>query len=330
VSRDGRSATEAGEEFLSIQEHAVADSRNVETGTHALPSTSSGDSVAERPTRPVRVQFGALSHQGKVRDNNEDHYLVTKISRSLSVLGTNLPEGELPNQVEQVAYGFVVADGMGGLAGGERASILAIRTGVNLVLDSPKWALSINDQEARQLIERMKAYFIGVDAVIAHQGFKDFNLAGMGTTLTVAYTVGSDVFIIHVGDSRAYLFRKGRLEQLTRDHTVAQQLAEVGVLRQEEVQFHVTRHVLTDFVGGPPHAIDPEIDTLELIDGDYLLLCSDGLTDMVSDREIADILRVIPEPDAAAQALVDRALDCGGRDNVTVILARYEIPGPTR
>jgi protein phosphatase len=236
----------------------------------------------------------------------------------------------LPDQVEQVANGMVVADGMGGLAAGERASILAIRTGVNLVLDSPKWALSINDHEARLLIERMKSYFVGVDAVLAHQGVNDFSLTGMGTTLTVAYTVGADVFIIHVGDSRAYLFRKGRLEQLTRDHTVAQQLAEVGVLRPEEVQFHVTRHVLTDFVGGPPHAIDPEIDTLELIDGDCLLLCSDGLTDMVSDREIAEILRVIPEPDAAAQALVDRALDRGGRDNVTVILARYEFPGPTQ
>jgi protein phosphatase len=266
------------------------------------------DRAVARPKRSVQVEFGALSHIGKVRQKNEDHYLICRIARALSVLHTNLPDGELPEQVEQVAYGMVVADGMGGMTGGEQASLLAIRTGVKLVLESPRWALRIDDQEARQLIERMKTYFEKVDATLIAQSKVDPSLTGMGTTLTVAYSVGADVFIVHAGDSRAYRFHDGKLHQLTRDHTLGR-----------------ARHVLTNFAGGPTSGIVPEISTAELADGDRLMLCSDGLTSMVDDGEVADILRRTSAPAQAAEALVARALERGGRDNVTVLVAGYAI-----
>jgi PPM family protein phosphatase len=276
--------------------------------------------------RPVHVEFAALSDPGKVRQNNEDHYLIARVSRSFRSLDTNMPAGELPEPTDDVAYGMVVADGMGGMAAGEKASQLAIRTGVELVLNSPRWATKIDEEEARQLIARMRDYFRKVDTAVIGQARADRGLRGMGTTLTLAYSVGIDVFIVHVGDSRAYIYRKGRLEQLTRDHTVAQDLADVGAIKPEEVHRHATRHVLTNFVGGPSHGVDPEIATLQVQDGDFLLLCSDGLTEMVEDAEIETILEDAGTSAAAAKALIARALANGGRDNVTVILARYDVP----
>jgi protein phosphatase len=275
---------------------------------------------------PVRVEFGAVSDIGKVRATNQDHFLVTRIARTLDVLETNLPDGELPARIEDFAYGMVVADGMGGMANGERASILAIQTGVKLVFESPRWALRIDEHEAQQLIERMRQYVRKVDETLTEQARFDPSLSGMGTTLTVAYSVDTHAFVVHAGDSRAYLFHEGELHRLTRDHTVAQELADDGRIPHQTLKAHATRHLLTNFAGGPPRGIIPEISTLELADGDRLLLCSDGLTEMIEDREIAEILDRQSDPRAAARALVGRAIANGGRDNVTVVLARYTVP----
>jgi protein phosphatase len=276
--------------------------------------------------RQVRVEFAAISDPGKLRQNNEDHYLIARVSRTFRALDTNMPPGGLPESVDDVAYAMVVADGMGGMAAGEKASQLAIRTGVQLVTNSPRWATKIDEEEARAFIARMRDYFRKVDSAVIAQARTDHGLRGMGTTLTLAYSVGIDVFVIHVGDSRAYLYRHGRLEQLTRDHTVAQNLADVGAIKPEEVHRHATRHVLTNFVGGPTPGVDPEIATLQVQDGDFLLVCSDGLTEMVEDPHIAEILKDAGTCNAAAKALVAKALANGGRDNVTVLLARYDIP----
>lgn len=279
------------------------------------------------PARPpIRIEFAAISHPGKVRSNNEDHFLITRMGRTFDIVSTNMPPGELPDHVDEVAYGMVVADGMGGMAAGEKASQLAIRTGVDLALNSPLWATRMNDQAAQQLTNRMRDYFRKVDSVVVGEARTDRHLTGMGTTLTFAYIVNTDAFIIHVGDSRAYLFRKGKLEQLTRDHTMAQGLADVGVIKPEDVHRHAKRHVLTNFVGGPSSGVEPEVNSVKFQDGDYLLLCSDGLTEMVEDSSIRQALGDATGTDSAAKALVDLALEAGGRDNVTVVLARIEVP----
>jgi protein phosphatase len=188
------------------------------------------------------------------------------------------------------------------------------------------WPTRINEQAAQQLIGRMREYFRKVDSVVIGEAKSDRHLSGMGTTLTVAYIVNTDAFIVHVGDSRAYLFRKGKLEQLTRDHTMAQGLADLGAIKPEEVHRHAKRHVLTNFVGGPSSGVEPEVSTLQLKDGDYLLLCTDGLTEMVEDHAINRSLSKATATDAAARALVDLALEGGGRDNVTVVLAHIKVP----
>ena len=279
------------------------------------------------PTRPpIRIEFAAISHPGMVRPNNEDHFLINRMGRTFDIVSTNMPPGELPDHVDEVAYGMVVADGMGGMAAGEKASQLAIRTGVELALNSPMWAPRLTEQAAQQLTSRMREYFRKVDSVVVGEASADRLLSGMGTTLTFAYIINTDGFIVHAGDSRAYLFREGKLEQLTRDHTMAQGLADVGVIRPEEVHRHAKRHVLTNFVGGPSSGVEPEVTPVKFQDGDYLLLCSDGLTEMVDDAAIRRALGDASGTDSAAKALIELALAGGGRDNVTVVLARIEVP----
>jgi serine/threonine protein phosphatase PrpC len=286
----------------------VSDTEELDTGEFP-PSRDTRIEVPQRPTRPVHVEFGAVSDIGKVRSTNQDHFLISRMARTMETVRTNLPDGEVPERAEDCAYCLVVADGMGGMAAGDQASILAIRTGWRLVLQSAEWALKIDPAEEKGLIERMKGYFYQVDEALIEQTRLDPRLAGMGTTLTVAYSVGDRAFIVHAGDSRAYLVHDGMLHQLTHDHTL-----------------RGTRHVLTNFAGGPRHGIDPEIATTALSEGDRLMLCSDGLHGLVGDEEIEAILQVRDQPQEAARALVDLALERGGRDNVTVVIAQYSFP----
>jgi protein phosphatase len=274
----------------------------------------------------VEVDLAALSDQGKVRPNNEDHYLVVRGERALQTLLTNLPEGRLPERFAEVGYGMLVADGMGGVAGGEVASQMAIITLVNLVLNTPDWIMRLGGQEIQEVMERMAERFRRVDAALHEQARFDPSLSGMGTTLTLAYSLGSDLVLTHVGDSRAYLLRGGELYQLTRDHTMAQALLNLGVIRPEEAATHRLRHVLTNALGVSAGRSEAEVQCLSLTDEDQVLLCTDGLTDMVDNATIGTVLRTTSSSREACQTLVQRALANGGKDNVTVVLARYRFP----
>jgi PPM family protein phosphatase len=283
-------------------------------------------SLIKPPSSMVRVEFGAVSHTGKVRAQNEDHFLVSKLSRKQQILLTNVPDEQFPEHFTEDGYSMIVADGMGGMAAGEVASRMAIATGVTLFQKSPKWGFKINKREARELFHRVNTYLQEIDLALTKRSEEDRRLFGMGTTLTASYSSGVDLFVIHVGDSRAYLYRDGKLLQLTKDHTVAQAMADAGYIAHEEIRHHIKRNVLTNFLGGHHGKVKADVRWLRLRDRDRLLLCSDGLNDMVDDASIARILNTHDQPPDAAQSLVDEALDRGGRDNVTVIVARYEVP----
>ena len=274
----------------------------------------------------VRVEFGALSHTGKVRANNEDHYLITRLDRGQETLLTNLPEGEVPQRFREWGYGAVVADGMGGAARGEVASRVAISTLVHLGLHFGRWNVRINERIAQEVRERVEKFYQSVGEAVREEAQDDPSLAGMGTTLTGAFSAGSDLFIANVGDSRAYLFRKARLKQLTRDQTYSQVLADAGQIAQHEVSTHHLRHILTDAIGAGQGKVNVEIKQLHLLDGDCVVLCTDGLTEMVEEEEIAGVLLRDESPQQTCQILVDLALEHGGKDNVTVIVAKYQIP----
>jgi PPM family protein phosphatase len=272
------------------------------------------------------VELGALSHQGRVRTNNEDHYLVARLSRSFESLMTNVPDGVLPTHVHESGYGMLVADGMGGMAAGEVASRLAIQTLVQIVLEVPDWILLVDELSAPELKTRVSEYFQEIDSEISKQQAIDPSLAGMGTTMTLAYSLGAEAFVGHVGDSRAYLCRDGNTQQLTQDHTHVQRLVSAGAISRQQAATHRLRGVLTQAIGGQSGQLRVEVHRLQLREGDRLLLCTDGLTDMVPESSIAETLSRARPAQQICQDLVDLALEAGGRDNVSVCLAHYGQP----
>jgi serine/threonine protein phosphatase PrpC len=298
----------------------------VKTGEYTGPPP-----IADVPPPPaisakVRVDIAALSDPGKVRTNNEDHYVVVRFERALETLLTNLPPGQVPSRFAEIGYGMVVADGVGGASAGEVASQMAISTLINLVLHTPDWMMRVGDLEAKELMQRMTDRFEVVDAVLRDQAEIDPSRAGMGTTMTLALSVGHDLFLAYIGDSRAYLLRKGALHQLTRDHTLVQGLVELGIIGPEQAATHRLKHVLTRVLGPGKDRMGAEVQRVVLADEDQVLLCTDGLTDMVSPAAITAGLRDSQSSEAACRALVDKALENGGRDNVTVVVAKYRIP----
>jgi serine/threonine protein phosphatase PrpC len=276
---------------------------------------------------PVEADFAALSHQGKVRGNNEDHYLVVRRYRGREVLLTSLPENSLP-RADDCSYTVAVADGMGGRDFGELASFLALRTGWVLGDAEVKWTVRVTDREANELRQKASVFFRLIHHALKEMARQNPRMAGMGTTLTLAFSIGTQVFIGHAGDSRAYLYRGGQLIRLTRDHTMAQLLIESGMAEPDSELARKTKRVLVNCLGASELSVDVDFLQQELQDGDRLLLCSDGLTDMVPDAEIARLLRSQPRPESACRALVEAALQAGGRDNITVVLGRYHISSP--
>lgn len=275
----------------------------------------------------VRVDVCGLSHPGKVRPNNEDHFLIGRFGRFWETMQTNLPADAVPPRSEETGYGMVVADGMGGRAAGEEASRLAITALVNLFLHTPDWILrveneALSDEVARRAAERYEE----VNQALVREADDVPGLTGYGTTMTLAYSLGRELFVAHLGDSRAYLLSRGRLQQLTRDHTMAQALVDYRYIDRKQAATHRLRHVLTHALGDHGRQIQPDVTRVALADDDRLLLCTDGLTEMVGDEVIAETLAGGEPAEAVCRRLVDRALEAGGTDNVTAVVARYRLP----
>ena len=282
--------------------------------------------VASRRALQVRLDVSGLTHPGKVRANNEDHFLVTKATRALETMQTSLPAGDVPEQADEVNYILVVADGMGGHAAGEVASRLAISALMGLALQIPDWNFWVDPNNAEEIERRTRETVQQVGSMLVDRGQEDAALHGMGSTLTAARSCERDLLIMHVGDSRAYLFRNGHLERLTKDHTYAQVLVDSGLLSAGDVTLSRYRHVLTNALGGSAREVEVDVDLLRLENGDRLLLCSDGLTDGVDDEAIAAALGSARPSADVAQALLQRGLDAGGRDNITLVVATFEFP----
>jgi protein phosphatase len=283
------------------------------------------------PSAEVEVELAAQSHQGHVRTNNEDHYLAVKIARSLETLLTNLGDTVLPKRSDETAYGILVADGMGDKAAGEIASSTALMRLLELAVQTPDWVMKMNlPENAATVMTRMTDRFRQIDDELRAQGESNQPLHGMGTTLTVSVSLGPDLFLSHIGDSRAYILRDGKLHQLTRDHTLTQALIETGIAGPNDVAMRAMRHVLTAALGTTGGPSNPQVQRFQLRDGDQLLLCTDGLSEMVTDDLIASVLADAMSAAAACQGLTDLALAAGGRDNITVVLARYHFRQPGR
>jgi serine/threonine protein phosphatase PrpC len=277
-------------------------------------------------TSLVQVDIHGLSHKGLVRPNNEDHFLVLRGGRALEAIMGNLSPNVVSRRFDEMFYGMAVADGLGGEVSGEIASERALEALLGMVLNTPDWMLRLGRPEINEVMWRMADRFIRVHAALIHDSADDPALQGMATTLTTAITSGDDLIVTHIGDSRAYLFREGELQQLTRDHTLAQQLIDDGGHSPSDTLVKELRNVLKQALGAKATECRPEVEHLKMKDGDSLLLCTDGLTDMVDDETIDQVLTHGSSAKAMTEELLDLALKNGGRDNITIIVSRYSIP----
>lgn len=272
---------------------------------------------------PVLVDAFGLSDTGHVRANNEDHFLIARIGRYFESVCTSLPHGEVPTRTDEAGYALVVADGMGGHAAGELASRMTIREMVRLALALPDWIVRIDKDTTHEASYRSEQRIVKAHKALLARGRKEPEQKGMGSTVTTARNLGRVLQVAHVGDSRAYLLRAGELTRLTRDHTYVQLLVDSGRLSAEEAASSTSRHVLVNAVGGVNDDVYVDVQHLALVNGDRVMLCSDGLSDLVDDEAIRTLMRDSPTSEQACRRLVDRALAAGGRDNVTVVVAFY-------
>ena len=293
----------------------------IETARTKLPMT--GDFATPTPPRPLAVKAFGVTDTGKVRTANEDQFLIAELIKAMRVWQTSLPEPKL--QIgEERAHLFLVADGMGGHQAGERASGLAVAAIEQFTLDSFRWFFGDDSRDAERVLAQFQSAIRHADARIVEEAAEHPELSGMGTTVTMAFHLGTQLCVIHVGDSRAYLYRDHELHQLTEDHTVAADMVRSGALRPDQVSEHRLRHTITNVVGGPELGVRVEARALEVQGGDRLLLCSDGLTEMVTNEAIAAILAAEPAPEVAARNLLARANDGAASDNITLIVVRFD------
>ena len=275
------------------------------------------------PNLPLSVRAFGLTHQGRVRSSNEDQFLIAELTKSMRVLGTSLPQPKTQRSDER-GYLFIVADGMGGHQAGEQASAMAVESIETFALNTLSWFFLLQGSEEHDVLKEFQAALQQADAKVCREAAQHRELAGMGTTLTIAYSVGSKLFVVHVGDSRCYLLHGSELQRLTHDHTLVAEMVSQGTLQPEEAARHRLRHVITNVVGGHDLGVKVECHRIELVADDMLLLCSDGLTEMIGDDRIAAVLQAHQDPRESCERLVAEANERGGKDNITVIAARFE------
>jgi PPM family protein phosphatase len=252
----------------------------------------------------VQIVSGGVTDVGRVRTNNEDSF---RILEPLNL--------------------FILSDGMGGEAHGEVASSLAVETIAAYCQESKEDSLvTLYGEPAENWspsTRRLQNAVHQANVKIFESAQNNPEQKGMGATLTAAWINGNRLSIAHVGDSRAYLLRGGALQQLTSDHSLVAEQVRRGILTPQQAEESEMQSVLLRALGAHPQ-VEVDVDETEVIPRDVLLLCSDGLTRMVTEPEIAGTLQAETNPVSAAQKLVDLANERGGLDNVTVIVARIQ------
>ncbi|MDB4882438.1 MAG: hypothetical protein JWL95_1204 [Gemmatimonadetes bacterium] len=288
------------------------------------PSITSTPPASRKP-RDDEIDVHGLTHVGKVRKDNQDHFLLASIHKRVEVLATNLDESnQLPLGDERVAFLAMLADGVGGAEGGAEASATALEVVTQYVNDS-MYCLYDREGSEGKFTESLQAAAMRSHEAIVARGKEGGST--MATTLTVFMGVWPAYYLLQVGDSRYYLWREGRLTQVTRDQTIAQYLVDTGVMTRAEATRTKFAHVLSSALGAD--SAEPVVTRLQADWHNVHLLCSDGLTKHVSDERIAERLASMTSAREACEQLLQDALDGGGTDNITIIVGR-QVPKELR
>jgi protein phosphatase len=275
------------------------------------------------PVHSLVVRAFGLTDPGRVRPKNEDHFLVADLSRMLHVRQTSLPQATT-QQGRSRGHVLLVADGMGGHNAGEVASALSVETVEAFVVELLRRFSNLQADDENGVIHDLREAVRQADARIFEEAREHPEFRGMGTTLTVAFASGRRVFLFHAGDSRCYHLRGGSLQQVTEDHTLVAELVHSGAISPEQARHHPHRHIVTNVLGGDKAGVRVDVQRGTLEPGDVLLICSDGLTDMLDDGRLASVLTSEADPESACRRLVAEANEAGGRDNITAIVARFD------
>lgn len=296
------------EQSTPAPEPAKAGTQEVESDVTAkLPIDEIRNAANPETPRAVTQEVGWVTNKGMVRPNNED---------SLAAVTLN----EATNNAAQSVGLYAVADGMGGHEAGEVASKIAVRTVIRKLMEE----VTVADDNMPENYQNWLKSAVALANQIIYNKASETNKS-MGTTLVMAVVVGRDVHIVNVGDSRAYVISPTGIRQVTHDHSFVQALVDSGAISQKEANEHPRRNILTQSVGAQE---DVTIDLYnEMLGSDeWLLLCSDGLWDMLSNEEIGRIVRSAKSPSEACQALVEATNAAGGQDNIAAVLVRLASP----
>jgi protein phosphatase len=267
--------------------------------------------------------YGA-THIGKVRTVNEDQFLIASLMKLVEIEQTSLQDSDLGQLTGPGrAALLMVADGVGGLQAGEKASETALENVARYVTQAMRCYYTVDEAAEERFIEELRTAVMRTHEDVQQAGEAHPGQEGMATTLTLVKVVNRRAYVVQVGDSRCYLFRDGELSQITRDQTIAQDLVDQGVMSAVTAEHSPFSHILSSAIGG---TASPEVYTLDLHTGDVLLLSTDGLTKHVSNVELREQLGSPDSAEAICNRLVQMALDDGGSDNVTVVVARVLEP----
>jgi protein phosphatase len=274
----------------------------------------------------AQVVFGAHSRPGPGRTSNDDHYAIVELGRHQATVMTSMPDAVIPARFEESGYAMVVADGIGAGGNAELASRTALGVLMHLMLHFGRWNLRVDTAVAHEIMDRTRRFYRQVDRVLADEA--RIARQPLYTTLTAVFGAGRDVFFAHVGHSRAYLWREGELMRLTRDQTVGtNRPTRLAPLVDVNGEARDLRHILTDTIGmsGP---IGPTIDIerFELSDSDRVLVCTNGVTDTVDEKVIADVLGSTQSPTEQCRLLVDPGASAPDTDDATALIAHYRLP----
>jgi len=282
------------------------------------------------PTRPAesvnqphghQIDVCGLTHPGLVRSENQDHFLIATLHKSMRVIQTSMPEEALGDlRSPSRGYVFLVADGVGGTPGGRDASRTALRAIVDYVLSAMDLYQQLDEEIEPEFEAELRRSVELSHEAVRQAGDADEDRAGMATTLTMVCFRWPKAYIVHVGDSRGYRLRNDQLELLTKDQTMAQAMIDAGALSPEQAARSRLNHILYSAIGAT--RAEPYSVTTDAQWDDRMLICTDGITKHITDTEIRDALRGMRTAEATARELLQLALDRGGSDNTTLIVGR--------
>jgi protein phosphatase len=267
------------------------------------------------------IDVYGLTHAGKVRPDNQDHFLICALRKQMVVHQTSLPDTDrLTTGPERLAFLAMVADGVGGGAKGEEASRTALEAVTQYVSGNMRCYYALGSADDEEFFQALQAGALECHAELRRRGEEDPEYHGMATTLTLYLGVWPRAYLLQVGDSRCYLYRNGELSQITRDQTMAQELIDLGVLTLADAAGSRLARTLSSSIGG--RQTDPVVSRLDMAWGTVVLLCSDGLTAHVPDKRIRERVRSMTSAKQVCEDLLAEALEQGGSDNISIIVGR--------